>query len=133
MKKWVDWSDWKPGQGEPESSLSQPLKKTGKGKDIVSDQVKDFLISDSKISNPGKQPTNEELFGHLVVTEKQATEHLAKWENTFNDFFSLASIPVEKQDPLVKVGRGPIHKEVLTEEEERIRAIPVNSNLFSAD
>jgi hypothetical protein len=131
-KKFVDWSDWKPGQGQPEDPASQPLAKTGKGKDVIVDQVRKILSGSDKIDNPGKQPTNEQLFGHLVVSQEQLEKQEKAWENKINDWFTQVAKPVEKKQP-TDWGRGPIHKEQLTEEEERIRAIPVDPKLTEED
>ncbi len=126
-KNWINWDDWKPGQGQQEHPESKPLHKTGKGKDVIGGQFSNLDFKNTH-KEPGiRQPTDEELFGGLVVTEEQVKKAEEAWENTFSNFFSLQNKPVEKQDKITW-GRGPIHKEVPTEEELRISAIPVNES-----
>jgi hypothetical protein len=81
------------------------------------------------MANAPQQPTDEQMFGHLVVSEEQAKAAQEQWENCFNDFYKSVNQPIESQDPNKPWGcRGPIENETLTEEEERIRQIPVNES-----
>jgi hypothetical protein len=83
-------------------------------------------------SDSWRQPTDQELFGHLVVSEEQATLAKSKWDNHFSNFFNEVTKPVEPQGDL-SIGRGNIKNETLTEEEERIRQIPVDPRLLESE
>ncbi len=120
----IDWSDHKPG--EPEAPQSRPLEKTGKGKDVINQQFAKALVRDDH-RRMKLQPTDQELFGHLVVTPEQMAKMESDWEGTISNFYKQAAKPVEKTQT-AKVGRGPIHKEVRTEEEIRISQIQVSGS-----
>jgi len=56
-----------------------------------------------------------------------------RWNNILNDFFTEASKPVEQQNTTPASSRGRIDQDdesKLTDEEQRIRAIPVNPKLL---
>ena len=130
-KQWVDWTDHKPG--EPEAADSAPLKKTGKGSEVISEQFADLVSSLSGMPKAMRQPTNAEAEAFLkrnmpgLAIDKNELEQMrkaddARWNGTFNNFFEEAKNPIETQNKPF-TGRGPIKDEVLTEEEERIRQI----------
>ena len=77
-----------------------------------------------------KQPTDQELFGHLVPTEEQIRAAEAKWGSGINDFFTEVQKPVEQVQKHDVGRRGPIREEDLTEEEQRIRKIGVDPRLL---
>lgn len=80
------------------------------------------------------QATDEQLFGAGVVTQEQADVARDQWEGIINNWHKDVQKPVENQGLSKSWGsRGPIHKETLTEEEERIRQIPVDPNLTERD
>lgn len=126
----LDWSDLMKGNvGEPEAALSRPVK-TGPvlQKGEVPVRPSDEEVRRTIMAGALRQPTDEEMFGRYVVTEEQAAAAKAEWENRFTNFFKTKHAPVESQDPKAWGSRGPIEKETLTEEEERIRQIPVNES-----
>ena len=125
----LDWSDLMKGKvGEPEDPLSRPVKAgpvLAKGE--VPRKPKDEEVRKAILEGAPTQPTDQQLFGHLVVSKEELKSRESKWENCFNDFYKSVHTPVESQNKAF-VGRGPIDKETLTEEEERIRKIAVNES-----
>lgn len=83
-------------------------------------------------SNSWRQPSDQEMFGHLAVSQEQADLAKSKWDDHFNNFFAEVTKPVEAQGPQ-SIGRGNIKNETLTEEEERIRQIPVDPRLLESE
>lgn len=134
-KNWIDWD--KTPLIEPEHPLSRPLgREPGPilKKGEIPRKPSDEEIKKAILDNAPKQPSNEQLFGHLVVTEEQAVQAEKDWNNKFNDFFDLLKKPVENQGLNKSWGsRGPISKEIMTEEERRISQIPVNKSLIEGD
>jgi hypothetical protein len=126
-KQWPDWSElYKTGHVEqsPEAEALSKAITPGKGADVISQQFNEAL---SKPMESVPQPTNEQLFGHLVTSPEQLEKMEKTWDNRFNDFFSEVRKPVETQSADKSWGsRGPIWEETLTEEEQRIRAIKVD-------
>ena len=90
----LNWEHlYKTGQVEQqEHPLSKPIS-SKKGSDIVSDLS--CLIKSIKEDSP-KQPTDEQLFGHLVVTEEELEKRQKKWENTILNWFKEVNEPIEK-------------------------------------
>jgi len=130
-KKWPDWSDFMKGaRGEPEHALSKPVKVgTVLTKGEIPKKPSDEEVRKAILEGAPKQPTDEQLFSHLVVSEEQVKTAETKWENLFNDFYKSVRQPVENQAPNKSWGsRGPIENETLTEEEERIRQIQVSES-----
>ena len=129
-KKWPDWSkdekekpvDWSKDEKAGVNKLVDLLKKNGMVGPII--------------GHGWRQPTDQELFGHLVVSEEELKKRENDWNNKFNDFLKGVVKPVEDQKSPTNQEwgrRGPITKEELTEEEERIRQIPVDPRLMSED
>jgi hypothetical protein len=127
----LDWTDLMKGKvGQPEDPLSKPVQvgpRLKKGE--VPRRPSDKEIRDAILAGAPMQPTDEQLFGSLVKTQEEIDAAHKEWENTFNRHFDGLKKPVEKQELNKSWGcRGPIHKEKLTEEEERIRKIAVNDS-----
>lgn len=130
-KVWNDWTDLMNGNvGEPEDYRSRPVESRGPLNKMERPEMpSDADIRAAVLNGAPAQPTDEQLFGHLVVTEEVAKAAEKKWENTFNSFYDEVKKPVETQSPNKGWGnRGPIWNETLTEEELAISAIPVNES-----
>lgn len=127
-KQFCDWTDlYKGNVGQPEDPLSKSVE-SGTGADILNKQFSQ-LAKNTQEAAP--QPTDEQLFGHLVVSEEEMKKRESDWENVINNWHREAAKPVEKQDLSKTWGsRGPIGKEEMTEEEKRISAIPVDPNAY---
>lgn len=66
---------------------------------------------------PGiRQATDEELFGHLVVSEEQVEKAQKDWDNTFNGFYEEANKPITGDTAAEWNGREPLTKGMSEEE-----------------
>lgn len=90
----VDWSDWKGHVEQPVHPLSQPLNKNAKtGFDSINMGFNE--LAQSILRDRPPQPTDEQMFGHLVVTEEMEKAFKKKWENVFNKHFNGFKQPVD--------------------------------------
>lgn len=124
-KQWPDWSDFHANGGahNQESVQSQPLKKTGKGSEIIDGQFED-MVSDitQGFEQPGiRQPTDEELFGHLVVSEEELTKQEESWDNLLIKWEQLAKSTQVDDNQNEEWGNGRSHNSYLSEDEVRQR------------
>ena len=135
-KEFIDWSSFMAGErGEPEDPRSKPVTpgpvlKKGEIPRRPSDaEVREYIMKGAP-----KQPTDEQLFGHLVPSEQQVQAAEDQWNTQFTRFFKTKHEPVEKQSPNQDWGnRGPVDfndRSQLTEEERRISEIPVDPRLL---
>lgn len=114
----LDWSDFMKGDvGEPEDVRSKPVEARGP----LNKMEKPPMPSDQEIrkailSGAPRQPTDEEMFGHLVVTEEQVQKAQKEWDNKLNDWYAAVNKPVDKQDNPWEFGRGSIMDELSEEE-----------------
>lgn len=81
-KDFIDWGDWKPGQVQPEHPMSKILSKNIKNGADAAREVLTTGILPTMLDAP-LQPTNQQLFGHLVVSEEQMKKSEEKWNNAF--------------------------------------------------
>lgn len=63
-----------------------------------------------------RQATDEELFGHLVVTEEMAKAAQEEWDNKFNAFYEEANKPITSDTASEWNGREPLTKGMSEEE-----------------
>ncbi len=64
------------------------------GENIMSNQLANLMAGRAMLgAPPPKQPTNQEMFGHLVPSEEQIAKAEAKWNNTMN-WLEEASKPI---------------------------------------
>jgi hypothetical protein len=110
----------KPAGQEVSSRFEKTDGKTG------ADVAKTALATGAlpELNKSQRQPTNEELFGHLVVSEEQVKKAEENWNNTFNNHFDLLKKPIENQRSKENLewGKGKSFNSTLTEEERRARA-----------
>ena len=111
----VDWSDWNGSSVAPEDPLSQPVERDcHKGGESI---TKEDLRKDGEkiiagaIRGPGRQPTNQELFGHLVKPIEDLEKMEADWNNFLNTSINDARKPV---DDIVKSQLPPQLEEAWT-------------------
>jgi hypothetical protein len=120
-KQDVDWSDWKGYIEKPESPLSKPLNASlKKGADLFKDP--DVAFGNLPVMVEVKpQPTNEQLFGHLVVSPEELKKKEEEWNNTFHTHFSKLNKPIDhlntSQVAERNWGTGKSFNSMLTEEE----------------
>jgi hypothetical protein len=116
----LDWSNLTKGKvGEPEAAESRPLSKNShKGGEKV---TKEDLLTDANkiitgfLSKGIAQATDEQLFGHLVVSEEQIKKSEEDWTNTFNNFFNQVNKNVDNIDH--EWGDGKSFNSKLSEQE----------------
>ncbi len=79
----------------------------------------DEEITSAVMYNAPKQPTDEQLFGHLVVSEEQLKKAEDDWHNTLQNFYSAANAPVLKKNDNEEEewASGKSFNSTLTEEE----------------
>lgn len=76
-----------------------------------------------------KQPTDEELFGHLVVTEEMAKAAQDQWENGMNKTINDLNQPVVKpEDQQLEWGDGTSFNDTLSEQERLKRNMHVDKD-----
>jgi hypothetical protein len=127
----LDWSElYKTGHVDQQDPGSKSLASTlpegdvsNKGGEKISksDLINEAMgIIRSAHSTPGtRQPTDEELFGHLVVSEDELEKKKQEWGDTLNGWYQEANKPIQKQpDNPNDWGRGPILDELSEEERE---------------
>lgn len=125
------WAD----HGEIPTATAIKVETPNKAEDIIANQLGNLLLNKSLIGSlPPAQPTDQQLFGHLVPTETQLKQADEAFNNRFNSFYQEVSKPVESQELSKSWGsRGNIKDEQQTEEEKRISAIPVDGRLVEGD
>lgn len=83
MKKWADWSNW---NGKVDGASSEPLNKSfQKGAEVAKEALTTGNLPILRDAPP--QPTNEQLFGHLVPTEETLKKNESDWDNRFKNHF----------------------------------------------
>lgn len=79
-------------------------------------------IAKAVLYNVPKQPTDEELFGHLVVTEEMVKKAEEEWNNRSNNAFNAMKAPItSKQDQNHEWANGKSFNDSLTREELEAR------------
>jgi hypothetical protein len=104
----VDWSDWNGSSVAPEDELSQPVERDCHkgGEHITKEDLRkdgEKIIAGARMGD-GRQPTNEELFGHLVRPKEDLEKMEDDWNNFFNNSLEGARKPV---DDVVKAQLPP--------------------------
>lgn len=92
--------------------LNKAEKKVKDGE--VPEKPSDEEIRAAVMHNAPKQPTDEEMFGHLVVTEEMVKAAQEEWENKMNK--SLQHVDIGDDTAIEWTGREPLTKD-MTEEE----------------
>jgi hypothetical protein len=89
LKKNAEGSPWASHPGVPNADREvEKLHKANpvnKAEDIMSNQLANMMAGKAMLGvKPPAQPTDQEMFGHLVPTEEAIEKAEAKWNNTFN-------------------------------------------------
>lgn len=96
----LNWDDlYKGDVGEPADPRSQPLGYTGPTlkKGEAPPRPTNEQIAKAILAGAPKQPTDEEMFGHLVVSQEQVDKAKDEFENKLNNFFDAARKPLTGQ------------------------------------
>ncbi len=83
----------KPQHGEEASA--QQLANLMAGKNMLGEKVHPAVAA--MMAPPPPQPTDEQMFGHLAVSEEMAKKADAQWGNTFNNWLTEASKPISQR------------------------------------
>jgi len=114
--------------GNEESLLFKTNEKKDSGKteliervkvDPNSEEAKAIFerLAKSIVRDTPKQPTDEELFGHLVPTEEQIQKADHEWENKLQLGYEEASKPIDPNHEDREWGMCKSFRDRLTEEE----------------
>ena len=118
-KEFCNWDDLLAGKvGEPEAPQSAPLGYTGPilKKGEVPRKPSDQEIRRAILgNNPLRQPTDQELFGSMVVTQEQIEKAEKEWDNSLNKWFEDAKKPIDNKESDWASGKS--FNETLTQEE----------------
>lgn len=92
------------GQHLPFPSAEEEIMKlaamdqTVKGEDAMATQLANFMAGKSMLGTaPPPQPTDEQMFGHLVVTEEVAKAAEQKWQGAAFDWLKEAAKPISQK------------------------------------
>ncbi len=77
-----------------EEKSAQQLANLLAGKKMLGDIPRNMQ---HMFADPKPQPTNQELFGHLEVTEEMAKAREQEWSGTLNNFFAEATKPLSQR------------------------------------
>jgi len=78
----------------------------------------DKEITAAIMHNAPKQPTDEEMFGHLVVSEEQVAKAKADWYNKLQGFYDAAMKPViPEEEQELEWGSGKSFNSTLSDQE----------------
>lgn len=122
----LDWGDLYKGKvGQPEDAKSKPLGYVGptlKKGEVPPTPSNEEIASEIMrgMDAPGlRQMTDEEMFGHLVVSPEQAKAAEEAFDNKIADFYSAASKPLTGQTevPDEEWGTGKSFNSMLPKEE----------------
>lgn len=99
------------GEHNPFPNADEEVQKTEKAnpvataEDLMANQLANLMQGKAMLNHglphaqtPPSQPTDEELFGHLVVTEEMEKAAEAQWHgNAFNSFLQEATKPISQR------------------------------------
>lgn len=126
-KNWLDWSDWKGKAHEPEHPLSKHIPRGLKGADVVRDALTKGHLP--VMLDAPKQPTDEQMFGHLVKSEEHIRAMEEKWEKGFEEGFDKLKAPIDNLNKSSVTDKewtpGKSFNSLLTEEERAERNMHV--------
>ena len=96
----VSWDDWDGSSAAPEDPRSQPvgINPHHGGEHVTKSQLQaegEKIIAGAHTGS-GRQPTNEELFGHLVKPKEDLEKMESDWDNFFNNIHEEAQKPVDE-------------------------------------
>ena len=79
------------------------------------------------INDTPRQPTDEQMFGHLFVSEEEVLKAEHAWNGFFNKFYDSSAVPLEKQDSIdnLEWGNGKSFNDSIEEEELQKRNMHV--------
>lgn len=92
------------GQHLPFPSAEEEIMRLAKvdqtqvGEDALANQLANVMVGKAMLGAPPPgQPTDEQLFGHLVVTEEMAKANEKKWQGAAFDWLKEAAKPISQK------------------------------------
>lgn len=80
-------------KSEKQNKSIKDKKKNLSADEVAADQLIKYM-QDRGMLNNSTQPTDEQMFGHLAVSDEVAKQADNKWNNTFNNWLTEASKPI---------------------------------------
>jgi hypothetical protein len=102
----------KKDSGKPEITENRKVDPDSEEAKAIFDKLAKAILDGTP-----KQPTDEEMFGHLVVTEEQVKKAEQDWENKIGNGYNEASKPIDPNHDSREWGECKSFKDRLTEEE----------------
>lgn len=113
----LDWSDVEEGKPRRDPRTEAFLKSMGidadakvkganKGQASPEQLLKELKKMVEGLKKDAQQATDEQLFGHLVVSEEELAKKQKDWEETINNFYKEANKPIDNE--VQDFGRGRI-------------------------
>lgn len=120
----LDWSDlYKNGHVSKPADDGRPLLKGRNNQETLENQF-NSMMCDLKAGfkeNGVRQATDEELFGHLVVTEEMAKQAENEWENRYTKTMNDLNKPIDNKEVDWGNCKPTVDTSKMTEEERVAR------------
>ena len=88
LKKNAEGQPWANHAGVPNADQEvEKIQKTNpvdKAENLMANQLANMMAGKAMLGNPPKQPTDEEMFGHLVPSEEEIQKAESAWGNRMN-------------------------------------------------
>lgn len=95
-KAWVTHSNV-PSADEEVVKL-QATNPVEQGENALANQLANLMLNKAMLGNkPPRQPTNEEMFGHLVPSEQQLAKSQQDWTGAINNWIAEATKPISQR------------------------------------
>ena len=104
---------------DPLNKAEKLIKNGEKPESLTDAQISEYIMR-----NAPKQPTDEEMFGHLVVTEEMAKKVQDDWDNSMNKSLTHPKIGDKEE---VEWGTGESFNDSLSDKERLKR------NMYTGD
>lgn len=95
LKKNAETLPWVRHNEIPSTPKKEKVLK--KAEDLMANQLANLMAGRSMLGNTPKQPTDEEMFGHLVPKEEAIKKAEDSWNNIHNDWLKEASKPISSR------------------------------------
>jgi hypothetical protein len=83
--------------GDAEVLKAQAANPAIQGEDALANQLANMMAGKAMLGNPPKQPTDQEMFGHLVPSEEQIQKAEKSWGGAINNWLEEASKPISSR------------------------------------
>jgi hypothetical protein len=99
FKKNYEDRPWVNHANIPSAKQSSPndIGTIKKSEDVIANQLANLMTGKAMLNSVPKQPTDEEMFGHLVPSEEQVNKTEQGWSNSINSWLAEASKPISSR------------------------------------